>query len=57
MPDGSPTFKNEADIDRLYDDLEQLFNWLHARTAGMTLAEYAQGKGQMDGLTSERSAQ
>lgn len=41
MPDGSPTFKDAADIDRLYDDLEQLFSWLHARTQGMTLAEYA----------------
>ncbi|WP_428946383.1 deacetylase [Pantoea sp. FN060301] len=40
MPDGSPTFKDEADIERLYDDLEQLFGWLHTRTAGMTLAEY-----------------
>ncbi|KAB8310524.1 deacetylase [Erwinia endophytica] len=41
MPDGSPTFKNEADIDRLYDDLDTLFSWLHTRTQGMTLAEYA----------------
>ncbi|MGB9096729.1 MAG: deacetylase, partial [Erwinia sp.] len=44
MPDGSPTFKNEADIDRLYDDLEQLFIWLDSRTTGMTLAEYAATK-------------
>ncbi|CAX57604.1 Lipopolysaccharide biosynthesis protein [Erwinia billingiae Eb661] len=44
MPDGSPTFKNEADIDRLYEDLEQLFNWLHSRTVGMTLTEYAATK-------------
>ncbi|MDZ7276847.1 polysaccharide deacetylase family protein [Pantoea eucrina] len=41
MPDGSPTFKNEADIERLYDDLEQLFAWLQPRTQGMTLTEYA----------------
>jgi len=41
MPDGSPTFKNEADIDRLYDDLDTLFSWLYPRTQGMTLAEYA----------------
>ncbi|MDI3365772.1 deacetylase [Pantoea sp. V108_6] len=41
MPDGSPTFKNDADIDRLYDDLEQLFSWLQERTQGMTLTEYA----------------
>ncbi len=44
MPDGSPTFKNEADIDRLYSDLEQLFSWLQSRTQGMTLAEYAAEK-------------
>jgi hypothetical protein len=41
MPDGSPTFKNEADIERLYDDLEQLLSWLQSRTQGMTLTEYA----------------
>ncbi|MBB3308080.1 hypothetical protein FHW71_004678 [Enterobacter sp. Sphag1F] len=41
MPDGSPTFKNKADIERLYDDLEQLFSWLQSRTQGMTLTEYA----------------
>lgn len=41
MPDGSPTFKTEADIDRLYDDLEQLFIWLQPRVQGMTLTEYA----------------
>lgn len=40
MPDGSPTFKTEADIERLYDDLEALFSWLQQRTQGMTLAEY-----------------
>jgi hypothetical protein len=42
MPDGSPTFKNEADIERLYDDLDALFSWLQQRTQGMTLAEYYQ---------------
>jgi len=44
MPDGSPTFTTEADIDRLYADLEQLFSWLQSRTQGMTLAEYAAAK-------------
>ncbi|OON38429.1 deacetylase [Izhakiella australiensis] len=44
MPDGSPTFKNDADIERLYDDLEQLFSWLQPRTQGMTLSEYATRK-------------
>ena len=46
MPDGSPTFKNEADIERLYDDLEQLFSWLQSRTQGMTLTEFALQKKQ-----------
>lgn len=42
MPDGSPTFKTDADIERLYEDLEGLFSWLQMRTQGMTLTEYAQ---------------
>lgn len=44
MPGGSPTFKDEADIERLYQDLETLFAWLAERTRGMTLAEYYQAK-------------
>jgi len=44
MPGGSPTFKNEQDIEVLYRDLEQLFAWLAPRTQGMTLAEYYQRK-------------
>lgn len=40
MPGGSPTFKDEADIEQLYQDLEELFSWLAGRTKGMTLAEY-----------------
>lgn len=40
MPGGSPTFKDEAAIEGLYQDLEQLFAWLATRTRGMTLAEY-----------------
>lgn len=44
MPGGSPTFKDEADIERLYDDLELLFSWLAERTVGKTLAEYYQSK-------------
>lgn len=44
MPGGSPTFTDEPAIERLYDDLEQLFTWLKARTVGMTLAEYYQKK-------------
>lgn len=44
MPGGSPTFKTEQDIEGLYRDLEQLFDWLQQRTVGMTLAEYYQLK-------------
>lgn len=44
MPGGSPTFKNEQDIERLYDDLEKLFSWISERAQGMTLAEYYQRK-------------
>jgi hypothetical protein len=40
MPGGSPTFVDEPAIERLYDDLEQLFEWLRTRVVGMTLAEY-----------------
>ncbi|OWS75512.1 deacetylase [Pantoea sp. VS1] len=46
MPDGSPTFKTEADIERLYDDLEGLFSWLATKTQGMTLTEFARLKQQ-----------
>ncbi len=42
MPGGSPTFKTEADIETLYENLGQLFEWLHSRTRGMTLFEYYQ---------------
>ena len=44
MPGGSPTFKDEADIERLYQDLNTLFSWLAERTRGMTLAEYYEVK-------------
>lgn len=48
MPGGSPTFKIEQDIEQdiegLYRDLEQLFDWLRQRTVGMMLAEYYQRK-------------
>ncbi|KHD99968.1 deacetylase [Pantoea stewartii] len=47
MPGGSPTFKNEKDIEQLYADLEQLFSWLQPLTTGMTLANYyAKFKGE-----------
>ncbi|OZI15462.1 deacetylase [Sodalis-like symbiont of Philaenus spumarius] len=42
MPGGSPTFRDEAAIEGLYRDLEQLFDWLQDRVTGMTLAQYYQ---------------
>ena len=44
MPGGSPTFKTAADIEALYDSLEQLFSALQPRVVGMTLADYYQKK-------------
>ncbi|PLV53295.1 polysaccharide deacetylase family protein [Erwinia sp. B116] len=44
MPGGSPTFKTAADIDALYDNLEQLFSYLQERCVGMTLTDYYQQK-------------
>ena len=44
MPGGSPTFRDEAAIDALYDDLEQLFAYIAQRAEGMTLAEFYQRK-------------
>ncbi|MBI6548048.1 polysaccharide deacetylase family protein [Xenorhabdus lircayensis] len=40
MPGGSPTFKNEGQIEQLYQDLEGLFEFLKPLVRGMTLAEY-----------------
>lgn len=42
MPGGSPTFTSKSDIEVLYRDLEQLFEYLYSRTQGMTLKEYYQ---------------
>ena len=42
MPGGSPTFKTQSDIERLYDDLEAFFAWLQPKATGLTLAEYYQ---------------
>ncbi|MCC8366972.1 polysaccharide deacetylase family protein [Xenorhabdus sp. PB61.4] len=40
MPGGSPTFKDEEQIEQLYQDLEGLFEFLNPFMKGMTLAEY-----------------
>ena len=39
MPGGSPTFRDEASIEKLYDDLTALFESAKDRFAGSTLAE------------------
>lgn len=40
MPGGSPRFPTEMHIERLYDDLEALFEHARGRFVGLTLAEY-----------------
>lgn len=40
MPGGSPTFRDAAAIERLYDDLEQVFAEVARTHVGMTLAEF-----------------
>jgi hypothetical protein len=42
MPAGSPTFRDEAAIEQLYRDLEQLFQHLASRCQGLTMSEYYQ---------------
>ncbi|VFP80365.1 deacetylase [Candidatus Erwinia haradaeae] len=44
MPGGSPTFKTKNEIEELYYDLEQLFEYLRIRTVSMTLSEYYEKK-------------
>ncbi|SMF02290.1 polysaccharide deacetylase family protein [Pseudogulbenkiania subflava] len=40
MPGGSPTFKDEASIDRLYQDLRKFFDHISKRCNGQTLSQY-----------------
>ena len=40
MPGGSPTFRDEASIERLYDDLEALFAAAEGDFYGSTLSEF-----------------
>jgi hypothetical protein len=40
MPGGSPNFRNEAEIETLYERLEALFESARGRFRGATLAEY-----------------
>lgn len=43
MPGGSPTFKTQDDIERLYSSLDSLFNRASRFFTGATLEEYYQG--------------
>ena len=41
MPNGSPYFKNEADIDKLYNDIEELFKYVSSLGyKGVTIHDY-----------------
>jgi len=51
MPGGSPTFRSDSDIERLYECLETLFEDLSTWCVGMTLAEFRARFGQ--GLKAE----
>ena len=41
MPDGSPTFRTEQDIERLYEDLDAVFAAIVGRFRGETMTEFA----------------
>ena len=40
MPGGSPTFHRNEDIEKLYFDLENLFEFISDKFKGATLSEY-----------------
>ena len=40
MPGGSPTFKSEEDIEKLYHDLEIIFERISKGFEGATVSEY-----------------
>ena len=40
MPNGSPTFRTEEEIDRLYEDLRILFKYSSNFFEGLTIGEY-----------------
>jgi hypothetical protein len=49
MPGGSPTFRNEASIERLYEDLEALFEAAAGRFQGATMSEFYEAWGARRG--------
>jgi hypothetical protein len=52
MPDGSPNFRTEADIESLYEDLETVFSAVQRHLLGMTLAEFEKRSGSVPGSES-----
>lgn len=46
MPGGSPVFRTEADIEKLYADLDELFACISQNFEGKTISEYAEGMGR-----------
>ncbi len=47
MPGGSPTFRTESSIEKLYKDLEEIFQYAEKKFEGSTLKEYAKTKGKL----------
>lgn len=45
MPGGSPYFKTKEDVEKLYQKLEKLFEYLSEKYTGITLKEYYKIKG------------
>jgi hypothetical protein len=41
MPDGSPTFRTEAAVEKLYEDLETLFSLIATEFSGATMGDFA----------------
>ena len=56
MPGGSPRFASERSIERLYDDLETLFETVSQRCVGLTLAEYRERVAVSPSESSARAA-
>ncbi|HEX6004931.1 MAG TPA: deacetylase [Burkholderiales bacterium] len=55
MPGGSPAFRDTADIETLYEQLEVLFDEISAWCRGMTLIEFDAEMRKAPGLVSPRS--
>lgn len=55
MPGGSPRFRDEASIERLYADLRVLFTYIAKHFRGMTLGEFRQEWASRAELSGERT--